>query len=365
MLPLGTRLTVATVALLVSFVSSSTSIVPAPGKCWENRVFAFFGSLDSCNATKRCAHESALLNEATRECGQSPENYTLRESCGPGHAYAIDYTCYAEHCIFDPKSEQEHTEMVMARIEKAQRIHEAYKARDSFTIFRAMLPTMDAVDFPESHTECLNQSMSEPRVPENNSYISRHRTFFEFRKIMQEVIYSIRMDQIPDVVGHLLNGYNCVVMNSFLYGWFNRKHTLNFAYSIMDYYGMTYSGCDFFPELKEPTEDFAAESHRRCLSLAFEPHFEPSEPPETDLLEEPQILELDSTPKSRTSSSRSRVESSANPTYGSQIKICILASLQGCIHCTIMFIHRASWCFYMDKGMVLLSGSWWRFSSHN
>uniref|UniRef100_A0A1I7ZA04 Ubiquitinyl hydrolase 1 n=1 Tax=Steinernema glaseri TaxID=37863 RepID=A0A1I7ZA04_9BILA len=185
--------------------------------------------------------------------------------------------------------------MVMAVIQKAQRIHEAYTAGeyDQDTMFRAVSPIMNTVDFPKSFSECLNQAMSKPLVPENNSYISRHRTFFEFRKIMQVVIFNIRMDQIPTAVGLLvIKGYNCSAVIPTVQYLLSRKNALVMAYSVMDLCGMTYSGCDFFPELKEPTEDFATESHRRFLSLGFEPQFEPSEPPKTDLLEEPQVKDF-------------------------------------------------------------------------
>uniref|UniRef100_A0A1I7ZH81 YcaO domain-containing protein n=1 Tax=Steinernema glaseri TaxID=37863 RepID=A0A1I7ZH81_9BILA len=115
---------------------------------------------------------------------------------------------------------------------------------------------------------------------------------------MQAVIFSIRSYQIPTAVGVLLTtGYNCSVLDIFKYGFLSRKYALCTAYSAMDLYGMTYSGCDFFPELKEPTEDFAAESHRRLLSLGFEPQVgdfwqddrESCEPPESDFLPKPQV----------------------------------------------------------------------------
>uniref|UniRef100_A0A1I7Y0A4 Aminopeptidase P family protein n=1 Tax=Steinernema glaseri TaxID=37863 RepID=A0A1I7Y0A4_9BILA len=92
--------------------------------------------------------------------------------------------------MLDPKSDQEHTEMVMARIEKAQRIREAHLAGeyDQDTMFRGVGHAMGDVGFPESYTECLNQSLAKTPMS-----LLQRKTFCQ-------IDFGGNMTEIPDTV---------------------------------------------------------------------------------------------------------------------------------------------------------------------
>uniref|UniRef100_A0A1I7Y9Z2 EGF-like domain-containing protein n=1 Tax=Steinernema glaseri TaxID=37863 RepID=A0A1I7Y9Z2_9BILA len=173
-----THLTVAAFILLLSFLSS-TAVVPAPGQCWEDRIVAFSGTIGNCNVTKRCVNETYLLDRATKECGQRPNNHTFQESCGEGQFFAIDYTCcapykYHEQCLKGAQWNQEHTDTLLTAMQKsaslAKTMHAAREFGDHATADKIkkeqLRPTLDLLDHKtpfdpeptEDITGCTNKS---------------------------------------------------------------------------------------------------------------------------------------------------------------------------------------------------------------
>uniref|UniRef100_A0A1I8AHX1 Uncharacterized protein n=1 Tax=Steinernema glaseri TaxID=37863 RepID=A0A1I8AHX1_9BILA len=271
--------------IALSFLATS-AIVPGKNECWTDRIFAFSGHLQECNATKRCVNETILLEEATRECGQRPKHHTLRENCGHGHFFAIDYTCcsvyrFHEHCLLEPQWNQSHTDTIMTAMKNyarsAKTMLEARKKSDHATasLINKQLRSMasDQIDFSgwlthkyydpsEGITFCTNKSDLHV-VPEDDSFVSRHRTYFEFRKAIQNGIFVLRYEFTPGTVRKLaLSGFDCKLIE-FYDELANPKAMMDFVYS-------NTGGCYFFPDLEEPKAKLTHELFHNT-SIGFDP----------------------------------------------------------------------------------------------
>uniref|UniRef100_A0A1I7ZI41 Uncharacterized protein n=1 Tax=Steinernema glaseri TaxID=37863 RepID=A0A1I7ZI41_9BILA len=319
----GYRLPLAASILIVSFLSSA-AIVPAPGQCWTDRIFAFSGALQfscnatkrcinetllldeatkecgqfSCNATKRCVNETLLLDEATKECGQvsaisatvlrtsiysqPPKNYTFRERCGFGHSFGIDYTCCApyqfhEHCLLEPRWQQNHTDKLLTMMKKVTRLAkglhvnmtepkkiledvELWQAFTEFNDYSGNLTSMYYMP-SEGITKCT-QTSDQHVTPKNSTFISRHRTYFEFRKGLENRIFVTKYYDLPQDAMRFAysNYYNCTAHRPPLFHSANPKEMAEWVYE----------GCYFFPELEETNIQLAFElNHNR--SIGFDP----------------------------------------------------------------------------------------------
>uniref|UniRef100_A0A1I7XX34 EGF-like domain-containing protein n=1 Tax=Steinernema glaseri TaxID=37863 RepID=A0A1I7XX34_9BILA len=256
--------------ILFSLLLSTTAIVPASNECWDDRIFAFSGSLHICNATKRCANETALLNAATEECGQPPKNHTFHESCGVGHYFGIDYTCcapyqYHDHCLDPRRWDQDHTDVLVAVVKEYTRLEkskqEALRRGDNATadiIEEQQLNSKFRSPFPGGlrplrDKTCTNKT--EATVSAGNSFISRHNTYYEYRAFALRHVLDI-----PSAVKRFLTmEYNCT-------GFMPHAEAAN----PKKVYKMSYSetgGCYFFPELDREAVPLSEEKQQRIQSI--------------------------------------------------------------------------------------------------
>uniref|UniRef100_A0A1I7ZZ84 Membrane-associated protein n=1 Tax=Steinernema glaseri TaxID=37863 RepID=A0A1I7ZZ84_9BILA len=257
--------------ILFLFFLSSTAIVPAPGQCWNDRIFAHSGddSFWDCDVTKRCVNETFLLSAATRECGQSPEKHTFRERCGLGHYFAIDYTCcapyqYHEQCLEEPLWRKGHTDKLLTtmktRARMAKEMQEAKKAENNATADKKLIvlvPSRFVHRFPDN-AACTYKELQ--GWISFGFYVSRHRTYFDIRMFTRRSVINARISLEYAALWFMESEYKCTQnMTNYLEG----VNPIAIARDVP-------KGCYFFPELEEPAKAFALELHRNT-SHGFDP----------------------------------------------------------------------------------------------
>uniref|UniRef100_A0A1I8A0S4 GUB_WAK_bind domain-containing protein n=1 Tax=Steinernema glaseri TaxID=37863 RepID=A0A1I8A0S4_9BILA len=251
-----THLSAVAAILFLSFLYTS-AVVPAPTECWEDRIFAFSGSRLNCNATKQCVNETALLEEATKECGQKPKNHTFRERCGHRHYFSIDYTCcapdkYHDRCLPPRRWNRTIANKIFIEIQKTMRLtrrmHEAWRTGN---ISKA--PKYSSQIY---QTKDVMSSSIWHIFFESEEHIPGCTNFKEFTQM--EMTFG--PEQYMDYFGEILlePEYNCTKHMSNYYGppeWFSPKYMTKEKYSFS-------GGCYFFPELEKPIEEFVRGLYR-------------------------------------------------------------------------------------------------------
>uniref|UniRef100_A0A1I8AK25 Uncharacterized protein n=1 Tax=Steinernema glaseri TaxID=37863 RepID=A0A1I8AK25_9BILA len=260
----------ATLILFLSFLSS-TAIVPAPDQCWTDRIFAHsdYGYFWNCEVTKKCVNETFLLSAATAECGQPPQKHTFRESCGLRHYFAIDYTCcapykYHEHCLDAPLWQKSQTDTLLTTLKMRARItkeaQEAKKTGNNATagMKQAVFLASTYVHRSTDNAACTNKEVRGWNV--FSSYVSRHRTYFDIRRLTRTSVISARLSLEYVMLWFTESEYKCTQnMTRYL----ETVNPIAIARNLP-------KGCYFFPELEEPAKAFALELHRNT-SHGFDP----------------------------------------------------------------------------------------------
>uniref|UniRef100_A0A1I7ZG94 Uncharacterized protein n=1 Tax=Steinernema glaseri TaxID=37863 RepID=A0A1I7ZG94_9BILA len=277
-------------SILVLLFLSSEVVVRAEGNCWTDRIFAFSGTAIKCNATRRCVNEAVLLDYANKECGQPVASHSFQESCGTRQYFSIDYTCcahnkYREECVEVGDWSPENTDKWMNAMKKtmqvARAMHEARGKGDNTTANmieeKKLLPAIEEYEresqqlspslpyYHRTHARpgCADTTHIVGWKPQDNSYISRLSTFFALKSNLQIYAHICRYTYLPMYVIRLArSGLNCTKK---YYAFVRNVGPVDQA----DVELRASAVCDFFPELKEETMDYAFKMSKNT-SFGFE-----------------------------------------------------------------------------------------------